>query len=428
MSIKDYNFDAQSHQQLYQRIHGGPGYAAAQAVEDAWNTFRAVMGNAKADLESAVRDAGAVWIGAAGEQFTGSAAPLVQWAEDARTAGVETHNAFSAQASYYGSAKTTMPEPVQVTSTANDDYWGIPAGFTHLVGGQTDQDVQEQQANEAKREAVRVMNSYRDGAASAVDALGTFDPPPQVVTQVSEPTFQQSEAHPRYTPQLHDGHTADTTSTQRQQHQTAQPPAATPPAVAPLGDDTRTSTAHPPTDVAPRPTPAPVPPPVGAPAPPPFGGPYPTPIGKPVPPHRTQPPGRGPITRPPGDKARGSRGPGGIGGLPLGPTKGGSPTGGTPRFGEGRPVSGQPSAPGGSTGITPDAPANRGAGTPATNPVRGAPPGITPMAAGMAGAPQRGRGEDDVEHKSAPYLEELADVWGEDGPRVAPPVIGEDDR
>lgn len=45
----------------------------------------------------------------------------------------------------------------------------------------------------------------------------------------------------------------------------------------------------------------------------------------------------------------------------------------------------------------------------------------------MAGAPQGGRGEDDVEHKAAPYLEEPDDVWGEDSmPRVAPPVMGDD--
>jgi hypothetical protein len=49
------------------------------------------------------------------------------------------------------------------------------------------------------------------------------------------------------------------------------------------------------------------------------------------------------------------------------------------------------------------------------------------MGGGMAGAPQRGQGEDDIEHKAAPYLEELDDIWGQDSaPLVAPPVIGDD--
>ncbi|MGW4113163.1 hypothetical protein ACWEFJ_20020 [Actinosynnema sp. NPDC004786] len=60
-------------------------------------------------------------------------------------------------------------------------------------------------------------------------------------------------------------------------------------------------------------------------------------------------------------------------------------------------------------------------------PVTAVSPSGTPMVGGMAGAPQGGRGEDDVEHKAAPYLEEPDDVWGEDSmPRVAPPVMGDD--
>jgi len=442
--IGNHNFDAQSHRQLYDRIHGGPGYAAAQPVDDAWNSFRAVMGNAKAELESAIKDAGAVWIGAAGERFGSGSAPLVQWAEDARTAGVETHNAFSAQASHYIGARTTMPEPVRVTSTANDDYFGIPAGFTHLVGGQTDQDVQEQQANEAKREAVRVMNGYRDGASSAVGALGTFVPPPQVVTQVVEPKFEQPQAHEQYTPQLSDHRSVGTRSLQ--QHQTAQPPVAPPPVLPPDGGvpdgrdtgrgdtgrgDTDLSDARPPVDVAPRPNPAPLPPPTQA--PPPITGPYPPPLLKPGPPnHRDRATARpGPPPRPI-DDTRNTRPPRGSGGPPTGggPAAGGSSTGGAPRFGGGPPgapgPTGQPPGPGGSSGVAPDGPANRPGA--AANPVRGA-AGATPMGGGVMGAPQRGRGEDDLEHRTAPYLEELSDVWGEDdSPRVAPPVIGEDDR
>ncbi|MBY8850773.1 PPE domain-containing protein, partial [Saccharothrix sp. MB29] len=212
-------------------------------MDDAWNSFRAVMGNAKGELESAVRDAGVVWVGAAGEKFGDSAAPLVQWTEDARVAGVETHNAFSAQTSHYSGAKTRMPEPVEVTSTANDDFFGIPAGFTHLVGGQTDQDVQEQQANEAKREAVRVMNGYRDDAYWSVNLLGTFVPPPQVTLQVVEPTFEQSEAQSRYSQQFSDGQRSTPASTDPSRADALQPqqPVSTTPAITPTGGDTNTS-------------------------------------------------------------------------------------------------------------------------------------------------------------------------------------------
>jgi hypothetical protein len=426
--IGNHNFDAQSHQQLYDKIHGGPGHSAAQTVDDAWNSFRAVMGNAKSELESAIRDAGAVWVGAAGEQFAGSTAPLVQWAEDARVAGVETHNSFSAQTSYYSGAKTTMPEPVQVTSTANDDFLGIPAGFTHLVGGQTDQDVEEQQANEAKREAVRVMNGYRDGASSAVDSLGTFTPPPQVTTQVTEPKFEQSEAQRQYSQQFSDGQWNTPTSTDPSRTtSTPQQPVTTPPVVAPVGGDTNTSGVGTPQDIAPRPTPTPVPPPSYTP-------------GPPQPPVAVPPPGmirpnpfpnpndrRNPTGGNPPGRGTGTGVPKGFGGTPPG----GAP-GGAPRVGGGLPGvpsqpghGSQPFGPGSSSGIAGDSHANR-AGTGAAG---GRAAAGSPMMGGMAGAPQGGQGEDDIEHKAAPYLEELEDVWGQDSaPMVAPPVIGDDSQ
>lgn len=428
--IGNHNFDAQSHEQLYEKIHGGPGHSAAQAVDDAWNSFRAVMGNAKSELESAIRDAGVVWVGAAGERFTGSAAPLAQWAEDARVAGVETHNAFSAQTSHYSGAQTRMPEPLEVTSTANDDFFGIPAGFTHLVGGQTDQDVQEQQANEAKREAVRVMNGYRDGASSAVSLLGTFTPPPQVTTQVTEPTFERSEAQSRYSQQFSDGQWSSTTSTDTGRTTSPQPqqPVSAPPAVAPTGGETNTSAVGTTPDVVPRPGPTPITPPPYTPGPPqpPVAVPPPGMIRpNPVPGFydRRTPSGGNPPNSNPGK----GTGPG----VPKG--FGGSPRGGAPGFGGGLPgVPGRPGhgglpfGPGSSSGIAGDQHASRaGTSSAAAAGAKGA--AGNPMVGGMAGAPQGGQGEDDIEHKAAPYLEELDDVWGQDSmPRVAPPVIGDD--
>jgi hypothetical protein len=41
----------------------------------------------------------------------------------------------------------------------------------------------------------------------------------------------------------------------------------------------------------------------------------------------------------------------------------------------------------------------------------------------MGGHGAKGQGEDDIEHKSASYLQETEDIFG-DGTMVAPPVIG----
>ncbi|QQQ78039.1 PPE domain-containing protein [Saccharothrix sp. 6-C] len=415
--IGNYNFHAQSHKQLYEKIHDGPGHSAAQAVDDLWNSFQVVMGNAKSELESAIRDSKAVWVGVAGEKFTGSTAPLVQWAEDALTAGAATQKSFDDYTKQYIDAETRMPEPVEVTSTANDKFFGIPAAIVHKLDGQTDQDIQEKQAQEAKNHAVDVMNSYRDSAAATVDRLGTFVPPPQVTTQVTEPTFQQSEAQSQYSRQFSDRQWNGDTGTSRMPSQPQQP---VPQAVAPTGGDTSTSAVGTTPDIAPRPGPTPITPPPYTPGPP------QPPVAVPPPGMIRPNPGFYDRRTPPGGNPPGK----GTGpGVPKG--FGGNPAGGTPRFGGGLPGvpgqpghGGQPFGPGSSTGVGGDAHTNRTAQAGAAG-ARGA--AGSPMTGGMAGAPQGGKGEDDIEHKAAPYLEELDDVWGEDSmPRVAPPVIGDD--
>jgi hypothetical protein len=412
MPIGNYNFDAQSHQQLYDKIHGGTAGREAQATDDAWNTFRAVMANAKSNVESALRDAGAEWVGAAGEAFTGAMAPLVQWAEDARVAGVQTHQSLQAQQSSYSYTRNTMPEPVKVSSTANDDYLGIPAGFTHLVGGQTDQDVEEQKANDAKRKAVVVMQGYQGGASSAVSSLGTFSPPPQVTMEVAQPKVEQSEAQKQYSQQFSNRYGSNTAADQQgwtpppqQQSSVVMPPAAV---STDTGGTDLSSSAAP---AQARPTPAPYPSPVAsnpAATPPP-----PNPIVGTTPFTANRPFGSGGGSNRTGTGGSGQRDPRGFGMRTGGGSQGqvpGQQPGRGPSAGVGVP--GEPQS-----GTRPGA-----AGTGARG-AAGA-PGM-----GMAGAgAQRGQGDEDKEHKSADYLEEVQDIWGDNDTLVAPPVIGDDNR
>lgn len=395
--LGDYNFDAKSHQELYDKIHANDGASFAQAVEDAWNGFRAVMGNAKAEIEAAYREAGVDWVGAAGEAFSGAMAPLAQFAEDARAAGVETHHSVQAQQSFYHGARNGMPPPMQVSSTANDDYLGIPATMTHLVGGQTDQDVEEQKANEAKREAVRVMKAYRDGAASSVTSIGTFVPPPQVTAQVAETAIQQpSDAQTQYSQQWSTQQRTTSigeqfTPPQQQQQQNV----TQPPVLQGKDDTTRTSNYQPAAATLPHPVPPPGLQPTPSPQPP---------IGGPLPPTMRPPQGA------PTVGGTGSRGSSGMG---------------TPRGGRGaidRQPGRAPAAGIGGFGDTAQA-GRGGQGTAGWKGAAGS-PGM-----GVAGGPQRGQGDEDKEHKAAPYLEELDDPWGEGTvPTVAPPVIGDDQQ
>lgn len=379
------NFDAQTHQELYAKIHSSGNGSAVDTTNEAWQTFRALMGNAKAEVESALRDANAVWTGPAGEAFSGGMAPLVQWAEDTRAAGVATHNAFLAQRSYYVGTRDRMPEPVQLSSTANDDFLGIPAGMTHLLGGQTDQDVEERKAHEAKREAVRVMDNYRSGAVEAAANLGMFIEPPKVTFEVAEPAVEPSAEQRQYAQQFQNRDATNSSTTDQSSLPTTRPgDVATPPA-PPRDDDTHKSELLPQKDVRPIP-----PPPTQSPT----GG-SPTTVAA-----------AAPLTH--SDHS----------GVGRTPTEGGGlkGSGGQPAEQVGRgPASG------GSLGATQTS-GRPSAGSP-TNRAGASLPGM-----GLSGTPQRGQGEQDKERETPHYLEEIEDIWGEDSIVVVPPVLGDDQQ
>ncbi|MFF5094985.1 MULTISPECIES: PPE domain-containing protein [Actinosynnema] len=412
----NHNFHARTHKELYESIHERDR-AVVHEIDAAWQKFRAVISTAKADLESAVHEAGAVWVGAAGERFTGANTPLVKWAEDVHEAGAATQRSFQNQHFCYTGALHQMPEPVQVTSTANDDFWGVPAGLTHLVGGQTDQDAQEQAANAAKLEAVRVMEGYQDGAFDAVHALGRFVPPPTTTTTTvyespipPPPPVHATTSHPPSLPGSQQP-APQAVAPQQQSEQRS---------LAPQGTTERSSAA--PEALLPSPpTPSATTPPTPAQQPAQSLTVLPR-IGS------TSPAGTTLTTAAASPTSITSRLNPGLGSSVTGS---GSRTLSGPSPVDGHTAPGGPHGPGGAGGaqggsrpvVTPGAP------LPASpQQATRLPASATPPPAGMTALPPNGRSNgDNQHHKSAPYLEEHRDVWGADSiPKVSPPVIGDD--
>ncbi|ATE53172.1 PPE domain-containing protein [Actinosynnema pretiosum] len=414
MTNEKHNFAAMSHKTLYELLNDRK-HGVSEAVTEGWKEFDRVLGEATSELDSAIRDSGAVWIGAAGEEFRSSHVPLVQWAQEAREAGAATRRSFEEHVSCYNAARHTMPEPVQVTSTANDDICGIPGKLIHLIGGQTDQDVQERLANEAKRVAVRVMQSYGAGTANALDAVGDFVPPPAITTRVDEspaappPRVLTASTPPPPLP----SHPLPFQSSPQPEHHSA--PALT----SPQGSTESASA----TPSAPQRASAP---PITT-----------TPSATPQQPAQsfTVLPRIG-STSSAGTTLTAAASPTSITSR-LNPGLGISGTGRGSRALSGSLPLGGHTAPGGPNGA-----GGAGGAQGVSRPVvtTGAPPpaspqqatrlptSATPPPSGMAALPPNGRaGEHDQHHKSASYLEELRDVWGADSiPKVSPPVIGDD--
>ncbi|MGQ0839276.1 PPE domain-containing protein [Actinokineospora sp.] len=204
MEFRDhgYNWDAWRHRSLYDMIHGRPGVLAETGgssvanVSEAtarWQRFTALMAEAKSRTDAALAKAGVTWEGGAADSMNAGMAPLSQWAVDAQDAGTASAGGVEQFSSSYLVAQHRMPEPVEVDSTANSDHAGIPAAFTHLFGGQTDQDRQEAEAQQAKQEAVLIMNAYHAETAAARTSVGQFVAPPAVVVRVPPPSIAGGE-------------------------------------------------------------------------------------------------------------------------------------------------------------------------------------------------------------------------------------------
>ncbi|MGH3860049.1 PPE domain-containing protein [Actinokineospora sp.] len=417
-----YNWDAWSHKDLHKMIHGesstwfggddGAGVANVSEANARWARFTAIMADAKIQTDAALARAGASWEGGAADSMSAGVTPLSQWTVDANEAGHASSGGVDQFSSSYSSAQRRMPEPVEVDSTANSAFGGIPAGFTHLFGGQTDQDKQEAQAQQAKQEAVRVMSGYQSDTSTAQSGLGQFVPPPSVTVSVPAPSANPGEI------KTGDGSIVGPPGTDSHRRGISEPaPHTIRDTAGPTGSsDTpthgvqqTTSSSATPTIQSP-PSTGGNPPGTGSGLPPgtkpspTFGGPY-------LP--GSLPGGSGPAT--PGG-GRGSATGSGTGRGGQGGGGQGSQSGQGSQAGQGRGTGRGPMAGVGGLGAAEGHTTGRGGAATGR-------PG-SPMGGGMGAGGAKGDGDEDGEHFAADYLHGTHDDFWDDGPVVAPPVIG----
>ncbi|MFL6140383.1 MAG: PPE domain-containing protein [Labedaea sp.] len=446
------NWAFYSHQKLYDMVKTeATGASAVTDADQTWSEFTDVMGQSRGTIERLLNESGASWQGLASESMQSGVTPLMQWTDDARTAGAASNGSVQQVGEAFSFTSNAMPEPVPVTSTANSDFGGIPASFTHLFGGQTDQDRQERAAQQAKQRAVELMQGYSRNADSAASSVGTFVPPQRVTVGV--PPAQTSDSSV--------SSTSSTIVTGPPAVPGRRPSGTAGPNPAP-GSDPRV----PNTSNAPNPGSSVAPPisqPVQTTTP---GSASPStelPGTAPLPPNDGPPKdsGHGPGTGPP------AAGFDPVTGLPLdprtglpidprtglpidpktgllvdpktgrlihpttgrpmgtspGPAEGGRGSGGVP--GAGGRSDGEPARGGRGVGGAVPGEGERIAGGRGGVGMRGGAAGSGAM--GPLGAGAGARGEEDEEHYSPDYLHAYHDEFWDDIPPVAPPVIGEED-
>ena len=197
-----YDWNGYSHQTLYDMVHGkfnvldmgdvelnGVGGAEGAGTHaEFWNGVANKVAEFQQRLESALAASKGSWEGAAADSMHSGVTPLGQWAGNAHQAGVATKTSAEGYTEAFSRAKTSMPEPVKVNTTVHPTFTGIPSGFTDLVDAQQDQDPQEVRAQQAKAQAVTVMQGYESGATASRDSMGSFPTPPEITTAVQDIT------------------------------------------------------------------------------------------------------------------------------------------------------------------------------------------------------------------------------------------------
>ncbi|MDX8149849.1 PPE domain-containing protein [Lentzea sp. BCCO 10_0061] len=413
---------------IYKWFENGKGPGQSTSVtSQSWRNLSSGHGDVAQLIEKAVRDSGAAWEGSAGDAARGNTSPLATWAtvtgESATQAGTTADTVGSA----YVDAKNAMSMPPTVPDKPFLNDWRP---------WDTDYDKALEKNQQVSEANVRAFNQYAGAVNASMDNQPTFIAPTATEGNLEEskeppipPVTPPKYGEPPPIGSNPPGGGGDRNGSDDSQLSSWKPPGS--------NDDTSTAGVDdrftpPPTDDGGRRPP----PNIGVPNQPPdgvFNPNDPRRPGGPLDPNnpRNRPGGPGGPGGPNGPGGRGLGGPGGGGG--AGGGRGGGGLGGPGAGGLGGAAAakgmggpgGMGSGFGGASGVAGDGRGGAGGFGPSGAGAAGAGGrGAAGMGAGGMGAGGgRGEGEEDKEHKSASYLQETEDIFG-DGTMVAPPVIG----
>lgn len=178
----DNRWQGYSHQELYDQLNSGPGAKAAGPAVDTWAGLSTTLDELQQDIGAGVRASGASWEGIAADSARDALGPLGDWAQQAASAADMMRVSTELQAGLLAKARADMPAPVPVTAEQPN---GIVTALQHLIGEQTDHEIQEASANAAEQKAFQVMAQYESGTSDNTASLGDFGQPPDLIVDTA---------------------------------------------------------------------------------------------------------------------------------------------------------------------------------------------------------------------------------------------------
>ncbi|MGW4208438.1 hypothetical protein ACWEIJ_10685 [Lentzea sp. NPDC004789] len=393
------NYPAQQHEHMKDLVNQNYDPNAATTVIDAWTQFGTKFKELANDFNKIVNDSQAGWNGTAAEGVRQALGKVGKFADDTGTAFHATAGAIAVQRDAAVQANRSMPEPVDYNPLKIAGKWASAAVIAPpaMIGGAYEMFSTYNEKQEAKQQAVQVMQTRDATMMSAAQSMPAMDATPQVtqdqgVTQPSSTTHSQSlnsvNSNQRFSSSNNTGMPPGSNSNGTTNASWVAPQANNPSLQNPGNNPNNLP-----------------------------GGQNRPPITPPgMLPPGMRPPGGGPGGAPgmrPGG-AGGGRGTG-LGGPGGGRGTGAGGLGGPGAAGRGAGSFG-PSNPGGGAGVTGSGPNAAGAAG------RAGAAGAGGTGAGGGAGAGKGGGEEDKEHKSN-YLVPT-DEFFDDDRMVAPPVIG----
>ncbi|MDX3656578.1 hypothetical protein PV646_04595 [Streptomyces sp. ID05-26A] len=397
------HYPGQQHEQMKAQVTQNYVPDTATAVSDTWKTIGSTFKDLATDFGILVNGSQDAWQGRAAEGVRAALGKVGTFSEQTGDAFMRTSDAIAQQRDAAVQANRSMPEPVKFSPMDTLKKFAVPAVIfpPAMVGAPFEMMAQHSAQQEAKAEAVQVMQTRDNTMMAAAMSMPAMESTPQVtqdqgVTQTSSSTSSQSLSNvnanqhfsnnsgvPSMPSSSNNGNGTTNTAW------TA--PQVKDPSLQPGGNNNQNNP--------------------GGQNRPPFTPPGMLPPGM-------RPPGGGQNGRP-GGGGPGMRPGGGPGGGGAGGGRGMGPGGMAGVGGSGRGMgSFGPATPGGSAGVA-GGPGGA-AGTAAGAAGRGGAGAGGMGAGGGAGAGQGG--EEDKEHKSNYLLP--TDEFFDDDRMVAPPVIG----
>ncbi|MEV6243760.1 hypothetical protein [Lentzea sp. NPDC051838] len=392
------NYPGQQHEHMKGLVTQNYAPETATAAADVWKSFGTTFKELATDFNILVNGSQSAWTGRAADGVRNALSKIGTFADQTGEGFTRTAGAIEQQREAAVQANKSMPDPVEFNPLDIAKKWAGPSILfpPAIVASPVEMYMKHNEQQEAKAEAVQVMQTRDNTMMSAAMSMPTMESTPQV-TQDQGVTQTSSS---------NNSHSLSNVNANQRFSNTGMPNVPTP-------NGTNNGTTNPSWVAPPTNPPGGNPPGGNPPGGNPPGGNRP-PFTPPFTPPGMRPPGGGQPGRPGQGGPGGGRGggPGGAGGRGMGPG-GMAGVGGSGRGGG----SFGPSNPGGGAGVM-------GAGGPgaAGGSAGAAGKAGAAGAGGMGGAGAGKGGEEDKEHKSN-YLVPT-DEFFDDDRMVAPPVIG----